>query len=106
MLPLGAAFIQETTIFREFGPLSGSTMWLAVGASLIAALAVLTLREVPLRSTQRGEAPVAAEGASPAVAAPEGSVPAATSAATPSSDETGKRPPNKTGVPATEQSGS
>jgi hypothetical protein len=29
MLPLGAAFIQETTIFREFGPLSGSTMRLA-----------------------------------------------------------------------------
>jgi hypothetical protein len=27
--PLGAAFIQETTIFREFGPLSGSTMRLA-----------------------------------------------------------------------------
>jgi len=29
MLPLSAAFIQETTIFREFGPLSGSTMRLA-----------------------------------------------------------------------------
>ena len=28
-LPLGAAHIQETTIFREFGPLSGSTMRLA-----------------------------------------------------------------------------
>jgi len=26
MLPLGLAFIQETTIFREFGPLAGSTM--------------------------------------------------------------------------------
>jgi outer membrane protein assembly factor BamA len=26
MVPLGAAFVQETTIFREFGPLSGSTM--------------------------------------------------------------------------------
>jgi outer membrane protein assembly factor BamA len=29
MMPLGAAFVQETTIFREFGPLSGSTMRLA-----------------------------------------------------------------------------
>jgi len=29
MLPIGAAFVQETTIFREFGPLSGSTMRLA-----------------------------------------------------------------------------
>ena len=40
MMPLGAAFVQETTIFREFGPLSGSTMRLAyelapkVGGSL------------------------------------------------------------------------
>lgn len=29
MVPLGAAFVQETTIFREFGPLAGSTMRLA-----------------------------------------------------------------------------
>ncbi len=29
MVPFGVAFIQETTIFREFGPLSGSTMRLA-----------------------------------------------------------------------------
>jgi hypothetical protein len=29
MAPLGAAFIQETTVFREFGPLAGSTMRLA-----------------------------------------------------------------------------
>jgi hypothetical protein len=29
MAPLGVAFVQETTIFREFGPLSGSTMRLA-----------------------------------------------------------------------------
>ena len=28
-VPLGAAFIQETTVFREYGPLSGSTMRLA-----------------------------------------------------------------------------
>jgi outer membrane protein assembly factor BamA len=26
LMPVGAAFVQETTIFREFGPLSGSTM--------------------------------------------------------------------------------
>jgi hypothetical protein len=26
MMPLGATFIQETTVFREFGPLAGSTM--------------------------------------------------------------------------------
>ena len=29
LMPLGASFIQETTVFREFGPLSGSTMRLA-----------------------------------------------------------------------------
>jgi hypothetical protein len=29
MAPIGAAFVQETTIFREFGPLSGSTMRLS-----------------------------------------------------------------------------
>src|SRR6266852_4306625 len=29
LMPLGAAFIQETTIFREFGPLAGNTMRLA-----------------------------------------------------------------------------
>ncbi len=33
MLPLGAAFVQETTIFREFGPLSGSTMRLSYAAA-------------------------------------------------------------------------
>jgi hypothetical protein len=29
LLPLGVAYIRETTVFREFGPLSGSTMRLA-----------------------------------------------------------------------------
>ncbi len=29
MLPVGLAFVQETTVFREFGPLSGSTMRLS-----------------------------------------------------------------------------
>src|SRR6185436_11286388 len=29
MMPFGVAFVQETTIFREFGPLSGSTMRLS-----------------------------------------------------------------------------
>ena len=29
LVPLGVAFIQETTVFREFGPLAGSTMRLA-----------------------------------------------------------------------------
>ena len=29
VMPLSAAFIQETTVFREFGPLAGSTMRLA-----------------------------------------------------------------------------
>ena len=33
LLPLGGAFIQETTIFREFGPLAGSTMRLAYDVS-------------------------------------------------------------------------
>jgi hypothetical protein len=29
MLPLGVSFVQETTVFREYGPLSGSTMRLS-----------------------------------------------------------------------------
>jgi hypothetical protein len=29
LVPLGAAFVQETTVFREFGPLAGNTMRLA-----------------------------------------------------------------------------
>ncbi len=33
LMPLGAAFVQETTIFREFGPLAGSTMRLAYDAA-------------------------------------------------------------------------
>ena len=28
-MPLGVAFVQETTVFREFGPLAGNTMRLA-----------------------------------------------------------------------------
>jgi hypothetical protein len=33
MIPLGAEFIQETTVFREFGPLAGSTMRFAYDVS-------------------------------------------------------------------------
>jgi hypothetical protein len=33
LIPLGAAFVQETTVFREFGPLAGSTMRLAYDVS-------------------------------------------------------------------------
>jgi hypothetical protein len=33
LVPLGAAFVQETTVFREFGPLAGSTMRLAYDAA-------------------------------------------------------------------------
>ena len=33
LMPLGVAFIQETTVFREFGPLAGSTMRLAYDVS-------------------------------------------------------------------------
>src|SRR3954469_22056165 len=33
LMPLGAAFIQETTVFREFGPLAGSTMRVAYDVS-------------------------------------------------------------------------
>jgi WD40-like Beta Propeller Repeat len=33
LIPLGAAFVQETTIFREFGPLAGNTMRLAYDVS-------------------------------------------------------------------------
>jgi WD40-like Beta Propeller Repeat len=33
MLPVGVTFIQETTVFREYGPVSGSTFRLAYNAS-------------------------------------------------------------------------
>jgi outer membrane protein assembly factor BamA len=33
MVPLGISFIQETTVFREYGPLSGSTMRLSFEAA-------------------------------------------------------------------------
>jgi hypothetical protein len=33
LIPLGLAFIRETTVFREFGPLAGSTMKLAYDVS-------------------------------------------------------------------------
>ncbi len=33
LIPFGAAFVQETTIFREFGPLAGNTMRLAYTVS-------------------------------------------------------------------------
>ena len=33
LIPLGAAFVQETTVFREFGPLAGNTMRLAYDVS-------------------------------------------------------------------------
>ena len=33
LMPLGAAFVQETTVFREFGPLAGNTMRLAYDVS-------------------------------------------------------------------------
>jgi len=33
LVPLGAAFVQETTIFREFGPLAGNTMRIAYNVS-------------------------------------------------------------------------
>ena len=32
-MPIGVSFIQETTVFREYGPLSGSTMRLSFDAS-------------------------------------------------------------------------
>ncbi len=33
IIPLGVSFIQETTVFREFGPLAGNTMRLAYNAA-------------------------------------------------------------------------
>jgi hypothetical protein len=60
--PLIPAILQG--IHEAFSLAIASTMWLAVGASLIAALAVLTLKEVPLRSSVRQEAPSPADGSS------------------------------------------
>ena len=33
MIPLGVTFVSETTVFREYGPVSGSTFRLAYNAS-------------------------------------------------------------------------
>src|SRR4030095_14292355 len=33
LVPLGVAFVQETTVFREFGPLAGNTMRFAYDVS-------------------------------------------------------------------------
>ena len=54
LMPLSVAFVQETTVFREFGPLSGSTMRLAyevapkIGSKTLSWQAV----DLDLRSTQ------------------------------------------------------
>jgi len=47
-------------IHEAFSLAIANTLWLSVAATLIAAAAVLTLREVPLRTTLRSESPAAA----------------------------------------------
>jgi EmrB/QacA subfamily drug resistance transporter len=61
-------------IHDAFSLAIADTMWLAVGAAILAALATLALHELPLRSTVHADSPYArrqaAEGAGPAEAAP------------------------------------
>ena len=60
LMPLGVAFVQETTVFREFGPLAGSTMRLAYDvAPKIGGTAVapdLRRRRPPLPAARRAPA--------------------------------------------------
>ena len=56
-------------IHEAFSLAIANTMWLGVAAAVVAAAATLTLREVALRHTHRGEAPVARPARAPAEAA-------------------------------------
>ena len=60
LMPLGVAFVQETTVFREFGPLAGSTMRLAydVAPKIGSMLSRQTLRRrrAPLPAPRRAPA--------------------------------------------------
>ena len=52
LMPLGVAFVQETTVFREFGPLAGSTMRLAYDvAPKIGSIAVAPDASTATRAT-------------------------------------------------------
>src|SRR5207245_557424 len=54
VLPLGAAFVQETTVFREFGPLAGNTMRFAYDVSpKIGSLLSRQTVEADVRNYQR-----------------------------------------------------
>jgi EmrB/QacA subfamily drug resistance transporter len=93
-------------IHEAFSLAIASTMWLAVGASLIAALAVATMREVKLRSTHRAEAPAAGDAATDARLDAPASAAANAAANAPSTDkqsgegQSGR--PTTTGLPATD----
>ena len=84
LMPLGAAFIQETTIFREFGPLAGSTMRLAydvapkIGGTALAA----DLRRRRCATTCASAAPACSRRASAGSRASATSPTSCTSAAT------------------------
>ncbi len=53
-LPIGVSFIQETTVFREFGPLAGNTMRLSYeGAPKLGSLLSRQTVDVDLRYYQR-----------------------------------------------------
>ncbi len=86
LMPLTAAFVQETTIFREFGPLAGSTMRLAydVSPGFAGLLSRQTLdgdaQVLPASRRRRACSPCASAGSRAGATSPISS----TSAATPS----------------------
>ena len=59
MVPLGASFIQETTVFREYGPLSGSTMRLCTREHRSLAIRCRVRPSTPTRVTTCGLAQTA-----------------------------------------------
>jgi len=63
--PLLPSIVQG--IHEAFSLAIANTMWLGVVAAVVAVLATLTLREVALRQTHRGEAPAGRPGAKVAV---------------------------------------
>ena len=56
-VPLTASFVQETTVFREFGPLSGSTMRLATRTHRRSPAPCRATRPTATRATTCGSAP-------------------------------------------------
>ena len=65
MMPLGVSFIQETTVFREYGPLSGSTMRLSFEVAPKVGNSLSRRRSTAMRATTCGSARTACSRCAP-----------------------------------------